>query len=138
MGIQVFGADKVAADFSAFANTFKPTMQKAIVDWVIGIVIPSAKLKAPVLTGNLRQSLAMVSITQAGDTTTFIVGWGTKAIYGKFQERGTKFVTAKRFVTRALTESANQLPGFWIKEIQISEVSKYIKAGVAGFGPLVL
>jgi len=96
-------------------------------------VIPSAKLKAPILSGTLRNAIGIVSIVQGQNVLSFIVGWGTRAEYGKFLERGTKFIEARAFMRKAIIEQAPQLASTWVKQISVSEVDEYLKKGLKTF-----
>jgi len=131
--ITPFGFEQVSKDFMAFGNSLTRHLETAISKWFNIHVIPSAKLKAPILTGTLRNSIGIVSIVQGNNTLSFIVGWGTRAEYGKFLERGTKFIQARQFMRKAIIEQTPQLGAMWVKQISVSEVDKYHKKGLKTF-----
>ena len=95
--ITPFGWQETGRDFSAFGNSLTRHLETAIRKWFDIHVIPSAKLKSPILTGNLRNAIGIVSIIQGNNVLSFIVGWGHRAEYGKYLERGTKFIEARAF-----------------------------------------
>ena len=126
-------ARQVGTDFAAFGTNLISHLEQAMVEWIINEVLPAAKLDAPVKTGKLRESLAIVNVTRGANTVSFIVGWGLNAPYGKFQERGTKFIAARRFMTKAIQLKFPKVNGFWITQVSGSEVGRYMVKGVASF-----
>jgi len=131
--ITPFGWDKTSKDFTSFAQNLTGHLESAIRKWFNIHVIPSAKLKAPILTGNLRNAISIVSIVQGPNVLSFIVGWGSRAEYGKFLERGTKFIEARAFMRRSIIEKSPQLGSTWVKQISVSEVDEYLRKGLKTF-----
>jgi len=131
--IEPFGFNKVSADFTAFGNSLTRHLESAMQQWFITRVIPSARQKAPSLTGKLKGAIGIVQILRGSDKISFIVGWGTRAQYGKFVERGTKFMEARQFMRRAIIEQTPGIGDTWVRQISISEVSNYKTAGVSIF-----
>jgi len=123
----------VSNDFNAFGNNLSRYLETAIIKWFTNHVIPAAKRNAPVLTGTLRSAINIVHISRGPNTLSFIVGWGPRAEYGKFVERGTKFMEARHFMRRAVVEQTPQLGGVWVKQISITEVDKYHNKGLKDF-----
>jgi len=131
--ITPFGFKEVSRDFTAFGNALTRHLEDAITLWMTTQVIPTAKRNAPFKTGTLKGAISIISITQGVDKISFIVGWGTRAEYGKFVERGTKFMEARQFMLKAIMEQAKGLSGFWVKKISVSEVNKYQNKGISTF-----
>lgn len=131
--ITPFGFDQVSTDFSAFGSSLTRHLETAIQQWLITKVLPSARIKVPVKTGKLKGALGIVHISRGNNTVSFIVGWGIRAEYGKFVERGTKFMQARQFMRRAIIEQTPGLADTWVKQISISEVSKYQNQGISTF-----
>ena len=131
--LQPFGFQEVSRDFSAFGQGFSRHLEGAIAKWLTTNVIPAAKRNAPFKTGNLKGAISIISITRGPNTVSFIVGWGSRAEYGKFLERGTKFIEARQFMKRAIIQEAPKLSGFWVRQISLSEVNKYKRSGMENF-----
>ena len=133
MGIVGFGTEQVTRDFEGFAQSLPAHVMQAMEKWLNTVVLPKAKLRAPAKSGLLRNSLAIVRVIKGANTISFIVGWGSRAEYGKYQERGTRFMAAKQFMLTSVMDSGTQLKSTWIKQIRISEVNKYLKKGLETF-----
>ncbi len=131
--ITPFGFREVSNDFNAFGTNFARHLETAIVKWFNIHVIPSAKTKAPILTGTLRNALGVVQVINGPNMVSFVVGWGTRAEYGKFLERGTKFIEARQFMRRSIIEQTPQLNPMWVKQISVTEVDKYLQKGLKRF-----
>jgi len=131
--ITPFGFREVANDFNAFGTNLSRYLEQALVKWFNTQVIPAGKRNAPVLTGTLRSTINIVHITRGNNTISFVVGWGSRAEYGKFIERGTKFMEARHFMRRAIIEKAPNLGAVWVKQISVTEVDKYHNKGIKDF-----
>jgi len=126
-------ARRVSQDFISFGQTMPQHLRSAMEQWILTTVIPNAKIDTPVKTGKLKGALAIVNVTVGPNAVSFLIGWGVTAKYGRFQERGTRFVAAKRFMMKGIQKSASSIPGFWITELRASEVGKYVKGGASAF-----
>ena len=122
--IAPFGIEKGANYLGAVAGQINNGAVSAIRNWLNLNVIPLAKSKAPVKTGNLKSRIAIQVVMPNGDMTTFIVGWGQQAIYGKFHERGTATLQPLKFVANAIRESAGTLESFWVAEVVGGEIGR--------------
>jgi len=126
-------AAAVGQEFVSFGVNIISHLEQAMIEWIMNEVLPAAKIDAPVKTGKLRGSLAIVSVTRGVGTVSFIVGWGLTAPYGTFQERGTRFIAARHFMTKAIQLKFPKIDGFWIKQVSGSEVGRYMSRGIASF-----
>lgn len=72
------------------------------------IVQRDAKINSPVKTGALRASI-IPSISSSGSTVIGIVG--TNIFYAGFQEFGTKYIKARRYLGRALEDNRDRIVG---------------------------
>jgi len=124
---------RVGQDFVSFGTNLVSHLEQSMVEWIINEVLPAARLDVPVKTGKLRESLAIVNVTRGPNMVSFIVGWGLAAPYGQFQERGTRFINARRFMTKAIQLKFPQIDGFWIKQVSGSEVGRYMAQGITSF-----
>jgi len=131
--ITPFGFQEVSNDFNAFGSNLSRYLESALIKWFNFHVIPAARRNSPVLTGNLKSSINIVHISRGPNTISFIVGWGSRAEYGKFVERGTKFMEARQFMRRAIIEKSPQLGAVWVKQISVTEVDKYHQKGLKDF-----
>ena len=126
-------ASRVSQNFMSFGKSIPQHVRTAMEQWILTHVIPRAKIDTPVLTGKLKGALAIINVAVGPNTVSFLVGWGETAKYGRFQERGTRFVAAKRFMVKGIQASATSLPGFWITEVRGSEVGRYVRGGASAF-----
>lgn len=123
----------VGQDFTAFGNNLVFHLEESMIEWIVNEVLPQAKIEVPVKTGKLRGSLAIINVTRSPNAVSFIVGWGLTAPYGKFQERGTRFIAARHFMKKAIQLKFPKINGFWISQVSGSEVGKYMVRGIASF-----
>jgi len=126
-------ARMVGQDFVSFGTNMVSHLEQAMVEWIVNEVLPQAKLDVPVRTGKLRGALAIVNVTRGPNMVSFIVGWGITAPYGKFQERGTRFIAARHFMKKAIQLKFPKINGFWISRVSSSEVGRYMAQGIASF-----
>lgn len=79
------------------------------------IVQRDAKINAPVKTGSLRASI-IPSVSASGPTVIGIVG--TNIYYAGFQEFGTKYIKARRYMGRALEDNRDRITAMIVAAVR--------------------
>jgi hypothetical protein len=83
-----------------------PPMTQAMRDNTLD-VMRGARINAPIDTGRLRASITPVIRPFSGDTIQGVVG--TNVEYAPFQELGTRFLRARRYMQRAIEEASDRI-----------------------------
>lgn len=131
MSIQPFGWKEAAVFFDAIGSGLQLAQINATREWIYNVVTPKMKTTASFFdrSGRLRSALGLVSVERGNNVVTFIIGWGSAAPWGKYIERGTRHIEAKKFVEDAIRQAAPELPRFWAKEVTVEGSRQMIGRG---------
>lgn len=96
---------------SLVEKTQKTIVKSALRETVAEILLPAARRNAPVLTGALREGLAVIARTSRGTIGAAIQSaeYTGDQYYGSFSEFGTRHEPAKPWLRPALDENEDRL-----------------------------
>lgn len=131
MSIETYNWPEAANFFDAVGSGLQLAQINATRKWIEVSVKPRMKNSTAFRDrrGILRNVLGLVSVERGTNVVIFIIGWGPAAPWGKYLERGTRNITAKRFVENAIREAAPELPRFWVEEVTVEGSRQAIGRG---------
>jgi HK97 gp10 family phage protein len=106
---KIRGKERLSSTLAA-ASRNVANMPPAVHQQAGNIVARSARSKAPTRTGRLRNS---ISATTTGSGATVTAG----VPYARFQNYGTRFVRARRFMDNALDDNVDRVLDVYDREV---------------------
>jgi len=121
--IQIDGLEKLSKGYGRSKDSINKELTEAV-NRTLVIIAATAKINAPVKTGNLRKQISMKPASAQQGAISGIVG--TKVGYAPFQEFGTRYFQGRFYFTKGLEEARKQAPSILKKALNnvTVEVSK--------------
>jgi HK97 gp10 family phage protein len=99
------GMGNLKAQFEELSNKAQRAVMRSALKQTGAVVVKAAKAKVPVLTGKLKASIKSSVSVKEGARSYVDIGWGKKAYWGLFVEKGTCHRGAHPFLRPALDEN---------------------------------
>ena len=107
--VTIEGLPHMRAQFAELSDKMQRAVMRKALKQTGAIVVKAARAKVPVLTGTLKKSIkSSVSVKERGGSYVDI-GWGRKAFWGLFIEKGTSRRAARPFLRPAVDENHPQI-----------------------------